>query len=73
MSADAQMRIAAKAMAESLRDWRRLQEQARDRGDASMQLDVEELFEAKDRAALAAYDAAIIEISGARPLFDEAI
>lgn len=68
MSADASIRIAAKMMAERLRVWKRLQQQARERGDSLIDLDVAELFEARDLEALTAYESALDEINGARPL-----
>lgn len=68
MSADAAMRIAARMMAKRLRVWQELQaKQVRDK-ITHITLHQGELFEAEDMAALEAYEAAEIEINGARPL-----
>lgn len=59
---------AAAAMAESLRTFKRIQIQARERGDEVVELHVAELFEAKEQAALDAYEKALADFIGARPL-----
>lgn len=72
MSADAELRIAAKLMATRLKLFRTLVEQARERGDSRLDLALEEVWEREDEAALQAFDAALLSIQGARPLFPEA-
>lgn len=55
-------------MAESLRTNKKLQAYHREVGDAEVLLPIADLFSAKDQAALDAYDAELLEHSGAVPL-----
>lgn len=59
---------AAAAMADRLRVFKALQMQARERGEEVTELHVAELFEAKDAAALEAYEEALAKFIGAVPL-----
>ena len=72
--ADAQFRVAAKMMAERLKVWKKMQIQARERGEDMVELHVSELFEVADASALQMFEDAMNEIHGARPLpFSEAV
>lgn len=46
----------------------RLQIQARERGDSTIELNAEEIFDASDRAALEAWETAKASALGAQPL-----
>ena len=70
MSSDAKLREASRLMAERLRLFRKIAEQAREVG-GQVELDPSELWEQQDQAALDAYEEAVNEINGARPLFAE--
>ena len=59
---------ACDAVAHRLRIFRRTQQQARERGEEAVELPVEELFEPLDGAALDAYEAALADLLGQRPL-----
>jgi len=63
----AQLRIAAKMMAERLKLFRQLAQDAREREDV-IELKPDELWEASDQFALDAYETALNQINGARPL-----
>lgn len=69
MSGDAKMREAAKLMAGRMRLLKKLVVQAREREEQELLLDLREVWEAQDEAALAAYEEALAAITGARPLF----
>lgn len=64
---------AAKLMADRLRVLKRTAQQAKEREDTHVSLHVEEIWEAKDEAALEAYEAAYAEAIGAQPLFKEGV
>ena len=64
----AALREAAALMASRLRLFQRTAQQAQE-ADARIDLAPQELWEPSDQAALDAYEAAINEINGARPLF----
>lgn len=70
MSADASLRAAASAMAQRLRIFQGIAQAAQERG-SRVDLAPCELWEPADQAALDAYESALTEISGARPLFQE--
>ena len=59
---------AAELMAARLRILQKLQTQARDRGETTVELHAEEVFEAGDRAALEAFEKAVSEMTGKTPL-----
>ena len=59
---------AAELMAARLRILQKLQAQARDRGETTVELHAEEVFEAGDRAALEAFEKAVSEMTGKTPL-----
>lgn len=59
---------AAAMMAARLRIMAKTQTQAREQGRDLVELHVQELFEAGDRAALEAYEAALSQMTGAVPL-----
>lgn len=64
----AALRTAASLMAARLRLFQRTAKQAQE-ADARIDLAPQELWEPSDQAALDAYEAALNEINGARPLF----
>ena len=70
MSGKTSMARAAALMAARLRVFRAIAQSARDT-QSHVDLAPEELWEPADEAALAAYEEAINEINGARPLFQE--
>jgi hypothetical protein len=59
---------AAEKLTTRLRVLQRLQEQARERGDVTVELNVAELFEAADLDAITAFEAAKAEAMGQVPL-----
>lgn len=71
MSAEAKLRDAARAMAERLRVFKKDAEYAVERGDAT--IPVAGYWEPADQAALDAYEQALLEMSGARPLFEDGL
>lgn len=68
MSANAEIRIAAAKMAKRLKTFQRLAQQARERGDSTVELHINELWEPSDQEAMDAYESVVHEINGARPL-----
>lgn len=60
--------VACDGVAQRLDIFRRTQQHARERGEEAVELAVEELFEPLDAAALDAYEAALAELLGQRPL-----
>ena len=67
MSAETTLRHAARLMAERLKLFKRTAEQARET-DSRVDLAAAELWEPADEQALNAYDDALLQINGARPL-----
>lgn len=61
-------RRSAALMADRLRLLKKLQAQAVDEGRTTLELDVRAIFESADQAALDAYEAELLEHSGAVPL-----
>lgn len=59
---------ACEAVAKRLHIFRRTQEQARERGEEAVALPVAELFEPSDAVALVAYETALADLLGQRPL-----
>ncbi len=64
---------ACEDIANRLRVFKRVALQARERGDEQVELHVAEIWEAGDEAALEAFEKALAELTGQRPLpFQEA-
>jgi hypothetical protein len=66
-SPDAALRRAATMMAGCLHNFRRIAEQAREQ-ETRVNLAPSEMWEAADQIALDAYETALMQINGARPL-----
>jgi|GEM_PF-5504107 len=59
---------AAERLTRRLRILQKLQAQYRDMGMATVELDVAELFEPGDQAAIEAFEAAVAKVTGQTPL-----
>jgi len=68
MSAEKRYQAAAEEMAKRLRIWKRLAQQSREAEREQVVLDVRELWEPSDEAALAEFEAAKAAVVGAVPL-----
>lgn len=67
MTSESRLRAAAAMMAARLQVFRTLAKQAQET-ESRIELDPRELWESADEAALTAYETALNEINGARPL-----
>jgi hypothetical protein len=59
---------AAELLTRRLRILQKLQAQARERGETIIELNVAELFEPGDQAAIDAWEAAVAKVTGQQPL-----
>ena len=68
MSADAQYRVAARMLAKRLSLLQKLMLHARERGDSTVELHLQELWDSEDQKALDFFAELEHEFNGARPL-----
>lgn len=67
------LKISASLMAERLRVFKTLAIQAKERGEVTITLHVDEVWDANDEAALQAFEVAVAELTGAQRLPMDAI